>query len=506
MELPVHYALPDPAYEAYTWVYENEHHPASDPPIAWRPGLMTSPTPDGVPMNLSIGGYSYFRWSAAGWGGDPGPDVNVLDLWQQTWLPRVDALVHELREVGPAAVPAGGWRELLVHHETEWMRVFRGVHGRCLFPARAAAEALVDRYAALFGEQRRTDALALLQGFENAALERAAGLWDLSRLLRADAGLARAIEAGLPAGDTSDALGEFRARLAAFLERFGETTQMFLPDLPTWAEDQTALLAIVRGYAGRPDEDGPRDAARRQRERRADLEAELRERARTDGEPAALVALLPAAQRFLPILEDHNFYCDQRLAAASRVRWLRIGAHLHAAGVLATPDDVFFYTSAELVALLEGGAPLHGNEIAARRAQQAAWRATSPPAVLGRPMPTPDGALPADAPAQRLLTGAAASAGSYRGRARVIGTVDAADTLEDGDVLVCATTDPAWTPYFALLGALVTDAGNALSHSAVVAREFGIPAVIGTRMATRVIPDGATVTVDGPSGTVVVEA
>jgi pyruvate,water dikinase len=126
--------------------------------------------------------------------------------------------------------------------------------------------------------------------------------------------------------------------------------------------------------------------------------------------------------------------------------------------------------------------------------------------VLGRPAASTDGTLPSDAAAPRLLAGTAASAGSYRGRARVIGAVETADGLEEGDVLICATTDPAWTPYFAVVGALVTDAGGAFSHSAVVAREFGIPAVTGTRTATRIIPDGATVTVDGTSGTVVVES
>ena len=103
------------------------------------------------------------------------------------------------------------------------------------------------------------------------------------------------------------------------------------------------------------------------------------------------------------------------------------------------------------------------------------------------------------------MRGAAASPGSYRGRARVIDTLEEADTLGDGDILVCRSTTPPWSPYFGVISALVTNSGGALSHGAVVAREFGIPAVVGTTNATAVIPDGAVVTVDGVTGLVTVE-
>ena len=99
----------------------------------------------------------------------------------------------------------------------------------------------------------------------------------------------------------------------------------------------------------------------------------------------------------------------------------------------------------------------------------------------------------------------AAAAGSYRGRARVITSITEADTPEEGDVLVCDVTTPAWTPYFAVIGAVVTNIGSVLAHGAIVAREFGIPAVVATGNGTSLIPDGATVTVNGTAGTVTVE-
>jgi pyruvate,water dikinase len=87
----------------------------------------------------------------------------------------------------------------------------------------------------------------------------------------------------------------------------------------------------------------------------------------------------------------------------------------------------------------------------------------------------------------------------------VIRSLDEADRLQSGDVLVCRSTAPPWTPLFAIAAAVVTDTGGILSHSAIVAREYGIPAVVGTRVATERIPDGARVTVDGNAGEVRIE-
>ncbi len=104
------------------------------------------------------------------------------------------------------------------------------------------------------------------------------------------------------------------------------------------------------------------------------------------------------------------------------------------------------------------------------------------------------------------ISGVAASPGVVRGTARLLLSLDDVDRLAPGEILVTYATAPPWTPLFAVAAAIVTDAGGSLSHCAVVAREYGIPAVVGTRIATRSIPDGAIVTVDGGRGTVTIEA
>jgi phosphoenolpyruvate synthase/pyruvate phosphate dikinase len=160
---------------------------------------------------------------------------------------------------------------------------------------------------------------------------------------------------------------------------------------------------------------------------------------------------------------------------------------------------VFYLTLDEAVDALEGHAHAQVSmaTITERRELQRRWRAVSPPATLGL---QPEGDRE-----PRVVRGVAASRGVHRGRARVITALPDAKDLEPGDVLVCPATSPEWTPYFGVIGALVTGAGSLLAHAAVVAREFGIPAVVGAAGVMQVIPDGATVVVNGTLGVVTIE-
>ena len=157
---------------------------------------------------------------------------------------------------------------------------------------------------------------------------------------------------------------------------------------------------------------------------------------------------------------------------------------------------------------------------ARRRAELAHWATIVPPAAVGEP-PVDGGPVdplgealgelsfgvpPAPSRERHVLTGIGASRGVARGRARVVRRLEEAGKIEPGDVLVCEMTVPAWTPLFSLVGAVVADTGGMLSHSAVVAREYGLPCVVSTRNGTSTIADGALVTVDGGQGVVRIEA
>ena len=128
--------------------------------------------------------------------------------------------------------------------------------------------------------------------------------------------------------------------------------------------------------------------------------------------------------------------CDQRLVSASRARWLVMGSHLQKQGFLSVADDVFFYQRSELIQAMEEGIGIPREEVSRRRALQDQFRSTLPPLYLGlkpETLTSPDD-IPAEGAAQQSVKGMAASPGVYRGRARVIQSLDQAGTLKNGDI------------------------------------------------------------------------
>ncbi|MCY4390797.1 MAG: PEP-utilizing enzyme [Chloroflexi bacterium] len=496
----VEFVLPDPELAEYTWVYENEHGPASQPPLT-RGGSFGRPAEESwPPARLVINGYSYYRAGPAGEMPMPGTmpdlgDATAFETWERRWLPEVNALFDALTSFDAASVPEGEWRETLDRQATEFGRVFAGVHGECVLTSGHLAQDFVDGYCEALGEARRADAHALLQGFPNQTLDRAIALWELGREVRGNPGMQAALRDAAATGTGLTGHADFDERFAGFLEEFGHTIDAQVPDAPTWREDTRPALALVLRYANEPEDAAPAQAAAEQVARRERLEQELRALAESDERARELLKGLPGAQELLPVREDHNTLCDQRLGAASRYRWLGIGRLLMDRRLAEAEGDVFYFALEELTETLEGGTPLGTQAIEERRREQAAYRSTQPPPVLGQP-------LAAEASTTGMLRGTGASPGVYRGRARVIRSLAEADRLGHGEALVCGVTAPTWTPYFAVAGAVVTDAGGALSHTAVVAREYGIPAVVGTRTGTRAIEDGTLIEVDGSEGTV----
>ena len=147
------------------------------------------------------------------------------------------------------------------------------------------------------------------------------------------------------------------------------------------------------------------------------------------------------------------------------------------------------------------------NELNNRRELQTIYRNTYPPIYMGVPPVNAEDSsyIPEEGQTRVQAKGVPASPGVYKGRARVIQSLEEAVSLEDGDVLVVRALTPPWTPYLGLIKAVVTNTGGELSHGAVVAREFGIPAVVGTVNGTAVIWDGSVISVDGTNGLVYLE-
>jgi pyruvate,water dikinase len=272
----------------------------------------------------------------------------------------------------------------------------------------------------------------------------------------------------------------------------------------------------LKEFMRQPDRDLDAELAGQAAAREAAL-AEVRDRLRDY--PEAVVGqfefLLKAAQESTVLTEVHNYWIDFRSVHAMRMIVLEFGRRLAETGVIASRDDVFFLSLDEARdSLVSPGRDLR-SVVETRKAELAWAKTIQPPPALGTlpPGPPPDdpmsrsnvrffGAAPPPSPEPGVIVGQAGSPGIARGRARIIQAAAEADRLQPGDILVTQATAPPWTPLFATIGAVVTDTGGILSHSAVVAREYGIPAVVGTGLASFSIQDGQMIEVNGSDGIV----
>ena len=195
---------------------------------------------------------------------------------------------------------------------------------------------------------------------------------------------------------------------------------------------------------------------------------------------------------------------------------MEMGKRLAEAGTLATAGDVFVLGTDEIAAAAGASpAPDHTGLVEARKKEMEHFGSLKPPPFMGTDYGPPPPGLVSDAlgkffgaPAEQddaaddTVAGNAGSSGKVRGTARVLRSLDEADRLGVGEILVAQSTSPSWTPLFGIAAGIVTDTGGILSHCAVVAREYNIPAVVGTGVATSTIMDGQTIEVDGDAGRV----
>ena len=302
--------------------------------------------------------------------------------------------------------------------------------------------------------------------------------------------------------------------LAQFFRRhlFGVAGDSHLPlltgiDTPAQSPG-TAVASLDWSVAPMPSGTPPQaDHDRRVAERAAAERAATDALASSPKRLAEFRRLLADSQHLIPIREEQVAELTTPWPIMRRAV-LRIGQALVGRGVIGQPDDVFFLTRDETLAALAGDGAA-AVDVAERRARLDAQARLSPPLLIGRvnPMlkkmwdayPRALGAEPTD---QAIVSGTPASAGRATGPVRVIRGPDEFDQLQPGDVLVAPMTAPAWTPLFINAAAVVTDVGSPAAHASIIAREYGIPAVVGCGDATARLRNGMLVTVDGGTGNV----
>jgi pyruvate,water dikinase len=413
-----------------------------------------------------------------------------------------------------------------LHRQIDYMTEQWTIHGHINFGTVAAVR-FIDFYQGTFAPHDQAEAHQLLQGYVTDTMRTSDEMWHLSRRVRSSPELidlfsepTATIVTRLRSSDHGSVIAEFADAFQQFLDEYGwRSDAVFDVADATWREDPSIPIDSVRGYVRLSDEHDPAVAFEASVSRRETLTQAARAKLADDPESLATFDRYhEAARHNLPITEDHAFWIDQSGVANFRRFLLQLGERLVADGCIDRADDIFFLTRAEISEALTSSDD-HRHHVAKRRSAAAAAAATTPPRSIGNaPPPTLGGPDPiVDAivnqlggrrPPQRhdpdatVLTGHPASPGRVTGTARVVRSLADAAKLDDGDILVCEMTLPPWVPLFAIATAVVADTGGLMSHCAIIAREFGLPAVVGTQFGTTLIIDGMQITVDGGAGLV----
>ena len=541
---PVVWEHPDD--ERGFWVAERMHWPNPLPPLDFETmrdahqGFTGAFATYGVPLQYNVRLINYYWYFAVG------PSIadhsemparmqqgslnventvpRLQQLWTEEWLPEVEEHLAYWRTFDLQGATMGDLLTHLDESETRHKRVWH-IHFLQTFPVYMAMSQFDDLYQDLFGNENALDAYRLMQGFENKTVEIGREMWRLSRKALAAEEVRSCFEENeaaeiLPALSQTEAGRAFLDDLHAFLQEYGRRGEKIGISFPSWLEEPQAAIRNIQEFVSQPDLDFDLETARLAEARELAV-AEAREALKNY--PRQVVeqfeAALTYAQQATVISEDHTVFIDFGEIYELRQVIMEFGRRLRAARVIDSVEDVFLLTMDELRETCDGLPSIPRQELVARRKAEIEHFSTiTPPPVLGTPSPPP----PQEDPLSRtvgkffgappvapemieeslVLKGGSGSSGRASGIARVITSLADAGRLQKGEILVAPTTAPAWTPLFATAAAVVTDTGGILSHCAVVAREYGIPAVVGTGMATSLIVDGQIIEVDGDLGTV----
>jgi len=349
-------------------------------------------------------------------------------------------------------------------------------------------------------------------------------LWKIKEEVKADAELAQAFKSET-AGDILRSLRASERGRRLISERIEPYQQAFGYKaiwshefaFPTWKENPTPIIEMVRGYL-ETDYDYPKTI----NAVKEDLDKAIHE-LMDDVPPGEgrenLQTALDLSLRMNPLTPDHHFYIDQGTNARLRILLIAIGKKLVQAGLLEDPEDVTYLRYNELRLLMTNPTSIDARPLVSQRRDERErayylrpreWVGTATKTALAFPYNAlwgfPEKFYKEPPTKTGEVRGLAASPGVIEGQARNVTSLEQFDQVHEGEILVCRMTNPAWVVLFTKIVGLVTDAGGVTSHPAVVSREFGIPAVVGTSNATERIKTGDRIRVNGSTGVVEVLA
>jgi phosphohistidine swiveling domain-containing protein len=370
---------------------------------------------------------------------------------------------------------------------------------------------LLERY---FGEDTEELRGKLISGVTgNVAMESNKQLWDLAQLAKAEPAvdhLVRRYEgADLIAHlERAPEAKPFLEALERFLSEYGHREIRMDIIYPTWGEDPTPVLGFVRSYLDVREAQSPHHQQARLVKEREELTQSVLARVEKDIMGRLLFSpilrwVLKHAQANTRERDTVHFELT-RLFPPFRRMLSELGHRWNERGLVADPDDMFYLTLDEMDEVAASPRPMF-ETVQARRAEYELNKSRPWPDIIrgGRGI-FAEAAGPVEAIGGQLH-GVAGSPGLVTGVARVIHGPEEFSRLQKNDILVAPLTNPAWTPLFAVAGAVITEVGGILSHGAIVAREYGIPAVLSVAGVMSQVSDGQTITVDGNRGIVGLE-
>lgn len=418
----------------------------------------------------------------------------------------------------------------LLQHLWDLISMYRRmweIHFLVLYPAFAAFTLLEDTLARFGITSQSPEFHKMVRGVDNQVFQVDKELWELGQnAIRngiEDVFKENEVTEVLAKLEKTDAGREWKKDFSEFLNKNGwRVLQAFDLQEPYWLEEPSSVIAIIQNFISKGvnyDLDERRLNLIAEREKEID---NLMQKV-PDNEKEWILAIIKLAQKGSSISEEHDLYCELRAHALWRRGLLGMGRRLAVAGTIDQPEDIFFLNPDEVEQVILGP-EFHKLQYIAnrRRAQWEDWKDKPCPPVItdrasveevfamdvvpanepivlhvaGLEMPLERPGLKAD------IRGISASPGEADGLARVIMDYNQLQEVQSDEILVCPAISPAWTPVFPLLKAVVTNGGGLLSHAAIVGREYGIPTIVNSHVATSQIKTGQHIRVDGTNGAI----
>jgi phosphohistidine swiveling domain-containing protein len=443
---------------------------------------------------------------------------NFLTWWRERFKPeiegnfaRLDGYDYARRTLPELAIQL---EDAIDVHDRHWK-----IHWMLNFSQFSATMALRGAIESVKGSVDEELFGRLQSSVEDRNWDSIEALWQMKEEVKSDPALREAFK-GETATDVLSRLSASKGgarfiadRLDPYRQAFGYKSiwsHEFV--FPLWKENPGPIIEAIRGYL-ESDYDYSKSISAVKNDL-ASAKAELMDGVKSDGRPS-LQSALDLSTNMSPLTPDHHFYIDQGTNARLRMVLVGIGDRLAEEGIVDDREDTVFLLYNELRRLLGEPKAFDARSLVSQRRDEReqafevrppAWVGTATQAALDFPYLGLWG-FPEkfNRPAQTTadeVRGLPASPGVVEGPARHVRSLEEFDQVRPGEILVCQMTNPAWVVLFTKIAGLVTDAGGAASHPAVVSREFGIPAVVGTSIATQRIKTGDRVRVNGSTGLV----